>query len=284
MKHLANIHEVIQSHKDWTLIAASCLPEMSLNDGYYNLKYMVQDVNGERTVIYALCECVSGKGVPNNIDAESMADCKHSAALFFYINSNVHRTTSKTDVQYTWKEPSKKKLELYPPGQTFQDRVKNSSKFKRNYLEKDEAAILKVQKLMEKHFSEDLNQRGLYRMITFKTRSDTADTATPITPELPVLNDFVRATILKPLPHEIPTEIFVAIDELENMPNVLEYFFKHVVLDSKEDYLLLFQKSIKQAFSDDWIEHRGYILNSSTADKIYKVNMKQKLRSKRLLS
>ena len=101
-----------------------------------------------------------------------------------------------------------------------------------------------------------------------------SDTATPITPELPVINDFVRATILKPLPDEIQTEIFVAIDELENMPNVLEYFFKHVVLDSKEDYVLLFQKSIKQAFSEDWIEHRGYILNSSTADKIYKVNMK----------
>ena len=171
MKHLDNIREIIWSNKDYSAIIASCLPAMSLNDGYYTVTFMVQEIDNERVVIYAHCTCVWGRGLPNDIGADSMADCKHSAAMFFYINSKLHRSTSKTDIKLTFKEPSKKKLELYPPGQTFQDRVKKSSGFKRNYVVKDEEAILKVQRLMEEFYPDDLHQRGLYKIITARVRT-----------------------------------------------------------------------------------------------------------------
>ena len=73
-------------------------------------------MNNERVVIHSDCLCVCGLGWPDSVGA----DCKHAAALYLFINSDKHKSVSKTDVKMTWKTPSEKKRELYPQGKTFQ--------------------------------------------------------------------------------------------------------------------------------------------------------------------
>ena len=157
MPHLEHVRETMWNDKSWSLIEANCLRSMSMNEDYLNLHFKVQKVDNDRIVIHADCDCVAGRGWPDSVGA----DCKHSSALYLYINSDAHKSTSKTDVKMTWKDPSKKKLELYPPGQTFDDLIKKSSGFKRNYLQRDDKAILKIQRLMEKHFRKASNNAFL---------------------------------------------------------------------------------------------------------------------------
>ena len=182
---------------------------MKLNDFYYTIKFKVNN-NNQRDILYAHCGCVVGRG---QVEDENFAECKHAAALFYYIKSN--KTYSQTDDQLAWKAPSKKKLELYSHGKTFETLYKKTRGLKRSYLVKDETAINKIARLMEKHYN-DLHQRGLYKIITASNPLPSI----PSPPPLPVLHEAIKEMILKPLPYEVPPEIFKSLEFLETMPEV----------------------------------------------------------------
>ena len=243
---------------------------MQLNEDYYTVEFKVQLVNNERVVIHSDCQCVSGEGWPDCVGA----DCKHAAALYFFINSGEHKSISKTDEKLAWKTPSEKKRELYPQGKTFAELIKNSRGFKRNYLIKDNVAINKIRGLMEKHYTEDLNERGLYKI----SRPIDPNAAQPQPPQLPEINPLIESMLLKPLPYEIPADILMAIDDLQNFPEVFKYFMENVAIDSNGS-VSIFKKTPKQALSADWIKERDPRLNSSTANDIAKVTIHSKVES-----
>ena len=238
-----------------------------MNEGYYTVRFKVQTVDGERVVIHAECNCPSGEGWPDTEEEPSQgANCKHGASLFFYINEH-EWPKSKTDEKNTWIEPSQKKLALYPQGETYADNIKNSRGFKRDYSVIDQEAVLKIKRLMEKHFADDLDQRPLYKMITANKESTEF---IPPNDDLPAVHDLVKEMVLKPLPNEIPTEeINKALQQLQTNPNVLEYFNNRVALNNHGS-LDVFTNSRKQGLSTRWQKERDSRLNSSTALKIFK--------------
>ena len=98
------------------------------------------------------------------------------------------------------------------------------------------------------------------------------DTTTEQEPELPPINDLVKEMILKPLEDEIPEEITGAIDSLESNTEVLEFFYKYVVID-KQEPVIVFQKTLKQSLSSDWSDARKPRANGSTGDKVAKAKL-----------
>ena len=149
---------------------------------------------------------------------------------------------------------------------------KGSRGVERNYAIKDDQAINKIKKLMEKHYS-DLDKRGLYKIMCAPTVS--IENSTP--PPLPPVHDLVKAMMLKPLNHEIPSDIIQALNEIENAAaEVLRYYYEFVVRTAEEAFVL-FQKTPKQALCPHWIFARKHILNSSTADRIVKAVLKNSL-------
>ena len=115
-----------------------------------------------------------------------------------------------------------------------------------------------------------MDQRGLYKIIT--KNFGRIDTTTEKEPELPPINDLIKEMILKPLEDEIPEEITSAIDSLESNTEVLEFFYKYVVID-KQESVIKFQKTPNQALSGDWNDARKPRANGSTGDKVAKAKL-----------
>ena len=221
--HLEHVREYIWSDKSWTLIVASCLPAMNLRGDYYTVRFKVSG-NDDRDILYAHCKCQSGRGQPKPT-SDSWADCKHAAALYFYIKNS--QTYSQTDHQLKWKAPSQKKLELYPHGKTFETLYKSRGT-KRNYLVKDDVAINKIKRLMEECYT-DLDQRGLYKMIT-ASQTRLPDSIPNELPELPTIHEAIKEMILKPLPYTVPAEIYTAMEILESSPKVASHKLVNILL------------------------------------------------------
>ena len=197
----------------WSLIVASCLPSMQLNTGvYYTIRFKVKEGDDKREVLYAHCSCVVGRG-----QDDAFADCKHAAALFFCINKS--QTYSQTDHQMSWKQPSKKKLELYPHGKTYESLYEKTRGHKRNYQVIDEVALSKFKRLMEKHF-DDLDQRGLYKMIDTSYLGPSNPIPSSVPEAAPAIHKLIEQMILKPLPYIVPEEITRAFESLEALPLV----------------------------------------------------------------
>ena len=101
-KRLFNVREIQKPGENF-VITARILKSTSVKETW-NLRFEVDPVT--RKVIRACCSCVVG----------SMGRCKHSSALFHYIN--FERPDGKTDKEQLWTTPSQKAEERFPKGQT----------------------------------------------------------------------------------------------------------------------------------------------------------------------
>ena len=96
---LRNVHEIIYKSDKITRIFAECIPQTKLNQTDYSIKFIVSE---DRTVLEANCGCVAG----------TRGTCKHSAALFLWINKE--RSETKTDVPQKWMTHSEHLQKAYP--------------------------------------------------------------------------------------------------------------------------------------------------------------------------
>ena len=103
-KHFIEVKEIQETGKP-TSIIGHCVKSMSDNE-----KWTVELLLDEnRSVTSAHCSCWVGE----------RGDCKHTAGLIIFINE--FREESQTDQPCAWKKPSKKAMETYKKGESFDD-------------------------------------------------------------------------------------------------------------------------------------------------------------------
>ena len=106
MENLFNVQEV-QKPGELCIITGRILRQTSVTEDPYSVRFFVDPTS--REIVKSNCSCVAG----------CTAQCKHGAALYFYINNE--RSEGKTDVQQVWKTPSQKLQERFPKGQTAEE-------------------------------------------------------------------------------------------------------------------------------------------------------------------
>ena len=104
--HIFNVREVFYKNQTDSDIIGECIRSMSVRSDSYKLTFVIDK---ERNVKSGRCSCVAG------IDLK----CKHSAALYLYIN--LERTESKTDAPKAWLKPSEKQKKMYRKAKTFKE-------------------------------------------------------------------------------------------------------------------------------------------------------------------
>ena len=75
----------------------------------------------------------------------------------------------------------------------------------------------------------DLDQRGLYKMIT-ASQTRLPDSIPNELPELPTIHEAIKEMILKPLPYTVPAEIYTAMEILELSPKVACHKLVNILL------------------------------------------------------
>ncbi len=102
--HVFDVKEIRENGR--VEIVGFCVRETSVREKPYKITLELDD---NRKILDARCQCVAGLN----------GDCKHTAALIFFINNE--REESQTDRKCTWRAPSQYGQKLYPKGQTFDE-------------------------------------------------------------------------------------------------------------------------------------------------------------------
>ena len=164
--HLFNVFE---EQKGNSVITARILRETSVTEEPYFIRFEIDET---RRVTKAYCSCVAG----------GQGGCKHSAALFLYINTE--RTEGKTDWKQGWTAPSKKLQETYPKGQTLQQIFGEKGPTQRRVVvqkSQDDENLVSLAKKLEKC---GLTSSSLYKSLTIQT-SDIEDEVMAEIPDFP---------------------------------------------------------------------------------------------------
>ena len=136
--HIIDVEEVRETGKV-TEIRGYCIPQTNIRNNPYPMELYLDD---ERNVIGGRCSCSGG----------ATANCKHSAALFVYINSE--RIESQTDRQQEWNAPSKAAKKLYPKGETIA-KLFNLESTPRLTFERDDESLSSFKEILLKHNATD---------------------------------------------------------------------------------------------------------------------------------
>ena len=96
-------------------IAAHCYKSMMIKEFYK----VTLTLDSNRIVTYATCSCLGGTGCIPNKKGGKGADCKHSSALYKYINS--WNSESQTNRKMEFNKPSGKQELLYDKSKTMQE-------------------------------------------------------------------------------------------------------------------------------------------------------------------
>ncbi len=102
--HVFDVKEVRENEE--IEIIGFCVRETNIRDKPYKI---CLELDQARNVKDARCQCIAGLH----------GDCKHTAALIHFVNSE--RQESKTDEKCTWRTPSKYGQKLYPKGKSFDE-------------------------------------------------------------------------------------------------------------------------------------------------------------------
>jgi hypothetical protein len=105
--HVQNVREIQDpGQRSEIEITGVCVRQTRLNERPYNV---VLIINEQREVKQAHCQCPAG----------TVGNCKHTAALFYFINHE--REETKTDKACQWNAPSTMGQSLYPKGKPFDE-------------------------------------------------------------------------------------------------------------------------------------------------------------------
>ena len=103
LENIFNVQEEQASRTGKVTVSARCVRSTNRREEPY---FLSLDINSVREVIAGRCSCAAG------IDG----DCKHCAALVFFINTE--RTEGSTDAPQAFHKPSEKARNMYPKGET----------------------------------------------------------------------------------------------------------------------------------------------------------------------
>ena len=149
-QRLFNVREIRKPGENF-VITGRILKSTKVKEAW-NMTFEIDPVT--RKVIKASCNCYVG----------STGKCKHSGALFKFINSE--RPVGKTDKLQQWTTPSKKAEERFPKGETVKQMfgIEDQTTASSVVIQKDEPDFCQTLK-------EDLEKFGLTNSSLFKSLS-----------------------------------------------------------------------------------------------------------------
>ena len=244
-KHVFNVKEVRIPGKQ-TEIVGRCIHQTSINENPYMVNLWIDD---NRNVTSAFCGCPAG----------AQGNCKHTSALFHFVNSE--RVETKTDTQCKFIAPSQAGKNRYPKGQSIEDIFQLKDKcpkvsFKNISMEAKEEQF----KLMSEA---DNTASPLYKICQMREALAAAAAEPEIVPmcqELPVwFKNKLFPAIFNPNFDSEPMKTLTAVQR--------KYYIEHILVTSSKAEEIC-KQTINQSSSDIWKNERKYRITASRAHKI----------------
>jgi putative phage-type endonuclease len=230
-KHIYSVEEI--RSKEQIFFKAKIVRTTCLNEAPYSIHF---ELDQARSFKDGHCTCVAG----------ITANCKHSAALFLYINNE--RSTSQTDKEQLWKTPSKKIQSLYPKGETIEQLLGGDGDSKSQIcIEKNSGESLS--KLADELKQFGLTNSSLFKSLTIeKAQNSSAETV------LPQCDDAIRNIFF----HSFNVTY-------GSNPSYTSKFYDTKVYCSSQVAFDLFLRTFGQAKNKNWFSARKTRISASKA-------------------
>lgn len=242
-----------------TTIFGRCVKQMKVTgkDSFYDIDFQL---DSNRNVIDMHCSCVPGiSGL-----------CKHSAALFLYINCE--RQETQTDQPCGWNKPSEKGKELYPKGKCLDDLIKSEKVPPPRQATKEE---------MEQHLTL-LAKNNLQDSMIFKAfTSNVSLPEAEVEPSEDVIPESLRLQMFQARRgcHFMVSVLNgtggVILKKLEQtLDGVSKSFYEERVKMTLEEARHLCQKTVGQSKNHLWFQARKFRITASKAHTVLKSRTK----------
>ncbi len=249
VSHVFNVEETRANGK--TEITASVIREMKIRDDHFRVTF---DIDSNRTIKSARCSCVAGCD----------GFCKHSFAVFFYVNHE--RTEACTDKQQEWLKPSQKLRNLYPKGKTIQKLFCEEDHPERDFS--GSSMTIGVSDFCAKMKELGLEDTSMFKMFTAKPQQfERVRSQSSVLPE-------ILSIFRQPLLFNAGTggdqwqKIFPRDDKTKA-------FFEEKIAANADECTKIFQETIGQADNPKWFLARKHRITASSAHKIVRARSKQ---------
>jgi putative phage-type endonuclease len=230
-KHLYAVEEI--RSKEQIFFKAKIVRTTCLNEAPYSITF---ELDQSRNFKDGRCNCVAG----------ITANCKHSAALFLFINNE--RSTSQTDKEQQWKTPSKKIQVLYPKGETVEQLLggKGDTKSQICVEKKSSESLSKL--------ADELKQFGLTNSSLYK--SLTVEKAQILSEEtvLPQCDEAIKEIFFH------PSDVILGSNSAH-----LSNFYMNNVHCSSQIAFDLFLSTFGQSKNKNWFSARKTRISASKA-------------------
>ncbi len=242
--HLSAAEERRENNK--ITIYSQAVRSTSVNQSPYKLEFEVDSFS--RKFVSGRCSCPAG------IEAK----CKHSAALFTFVNEE--RSTACTDSAQGWKGPSRKQQQLYPKGENL-EKILGLPQSPSLTFKPDADSL---QDLAAKMAQCGLTKSALYKSLTAKSSSVGADA------------EMENCDLS--LPEEI--KVLFQDDEPDKNAEMLsrkeekEWYTKNVMCDASLAVSICTQ-TVGQSLKKQWFIERKSRISASRAHKIMKARKKE---------
>ncbi len=243
--HVGEVEEVRSG--SITRIHGRVTHSVSVREAPYSLEF---ELDKERSVVNARCSCQAG--VTGN--------CKHSAALLLFINTE--RSTGCTDDQQAWNKPSKKLRLLYPKGETVEKMYK---------LKPQPALSFKTDSASLNELAQQLSSCGLTKSSIYKSLTcdkHTVDDVDSTLEEQPALGQDLCQLFDKD--QGFPLEEYSLTEEQQQL------FVSKVQVDvstAKE----ICRRTVGQSKKREWYIQRKLRISASRAHKIWRAREEKTL-------
>ena len=240
--HILDVEE--EQHAEQILFRGKCIRGTKLSAPPCRIELVF---DWARKLKSGRCSCRAG------IDAQ----CKHSAALFHFVNQE--RAEGRTDREQIWQKPSQRLSQLYPKGESIQELVSGRESPNLTFEEKEE----ELQALASQLATVGLSSASLYKTITCTDGQDEEEeeeeeVETTVTLSEPV-TEMLRNSFKSPVlwgNHELSEK------EME--------FYENSVSVSAAKREEIFKNTLGQSKNPCWFQERKKRITSSVAHKIWR--------------
>lgn len=229
-------------HQREVTISAQVLRSMAIRKDPYVVTFTL-DPNS-RSVVYGRCSCPAGLSF----------NCKHAAALYFYINNE--RSESKTDRKQAWKAPSSRLKELYPKGETIERLMTNVDVFETKVSTQKGNDFTNLVQALEKF---NLTNASLFKSLT--ATPDQNENSTNLLDDDDAVPDFIERMFNQVVPYFDEPRSF-------SLTEPAHKFFVENVQCTPSQALNIFKSTFGQSKNPTWFTERKPRISASVAHQI----------------
>ena len=242
--HVHNVKEIRIPGKE-TQIEGRVIHQTCISETSYLVNLWIND---ERFVTSAFCNCPAG----------AQGNCKHTSAVFHYVNSE--RQETKTDKACRFVAPSQAGKERYPKGQEIDEIFQ---------FKKEKCPIVKF-----KNISLEAKEKQFNLMLEAKNTSSPLFKILQMRETL-VVAPSVPLTVTKEIPEWFKSKVFPELFEPNLESEAMQQlsrldqnkYIKYIVVTSSKAAEICC-KTIEQSSSETWMKERKIRITASRAHKI----------------